>query len=306
MDLDNELRLEEGGYMEEDHEDDYNMSNLSGGVFGLDDDYINDFGLVKNNNNTQDNLNKSNLNVSTEIQTLNVKEELEAILFPKSQLHVNPNKTFFIKTIILDDDMEVIDENLLVIILNFLYNELHNGLIELGDQFLEERRKCFQNDFDHYLKIVELYIKSKEEFFMGVLSQIMSKLSISQTLLDSSFYYYINKAEETEKVIEIKITYDKVYRAGEKYSIAPKIITKLRLKNILLFQLETYQSLLDNYIGLSNDVYEIIVTDTVYSEYGFDKEAIRAAIQKHEIYNDKSFDEIINKLEDYRNSSFLN
>ena len=316
IDLDEELKLAEAGYMEEDDED-LKSSGMSGGFFGMEDDdeekFFNKDKL--DNSNIENNLNKSkdksidfinHSSLETKKMMLNTKEELEAILFPKSQFDVNINKTFIIKTTILNNGVEVIDPDLLIIILNFLYLELHNGLIELGDNFLEERRKYFHSNFDTYLSIVNFYLKSKEEFFLGVLSQIMSKLSISQSLLDSSFNYYMNEAEENEKIEEIKINYEKVYRAGEKYSIAPKVITKLRLKNILLFQLETYQSLINQYPDYNNDVLEIIVTDTVYSEFGFDKEAIRAAIQKHEIHNDKSFDEIIYKLEEFRNTSFLN
>eukprot|EP00340_Litonotus_pictus_P000604 CAMPEP_0170519478 /NCGR_PEP_ID=MMETSP0209-20121228/4878_1 /TAXON_ID=665100 ORGANISM="Litonotus pictus, Strain P1" /NCGR_SAMPLE_ID=MMETSP0209 /ASSEMBLY_ACC=CAM_ASM_000301 /LENGTH=459 /DNA_ID=CAMNT_0010805373 /DNA_START=407 /DNA_END=1786 /DNA_ORIENTATION=+ len=309
QDIDEELRLAEAGYLEEDDED-LKSSGMSGGFFGLDDEekYTFKLGKEEEEDKSKDKIEKSvdyNL-ISDKKLFLNTKEELEAILFPKSQFEINQNQTFFVKTVILDNGVEVVEENLLVIVLNYLYLELHNGLIELGDNLLEERRKYFHKNFDTYLSIVNFFLKSKEEFFLGVLSQLMSKLSISQTLLDSSFNYYMNEAEETEKVLEIKIAYEKVYRAGEKYSIAPKIITKLRLKNILQFQLESCQELMQKYPDLNNDVLEIIVTDTTYSEYGFDREAIRAAIQKHEIYNDHSFEEIINKLDEFKNSSFLN
>lgn len=312
-DLDEELKLAEAGYMEEDDED-LKSSGMSGGFFGLDDDDENFNFKPERDDDRVNELNKSIDNqvavnqtlLDSKKPTLCSKDEIDAVLFPKSQFDINPNQTYFIKTVILENGVEVIDEDLLIIILNFLYLELHNGLIELGDNFLEERRKYFQTNFDTYLSIVNYFLKSKEEFFLGILSQIMSKLSISQVLLDSSLNFYMNEAVETPKVNEIKLTYEKVYRAGEKYSIAPKIITKLRLKNILNFQLETYQDLMNKYQELSNDVLEIIVTDTVYSEFGFDREAIRAAIQKHDIYKDKSFEEVIYKLEEYRNSSFLN
>jgi hypothetical protein len=49
-----------------------------------------------------------------------------------------------------------------------------------------------------------------------------------------------------------------------------------------------------------------MVTDYVYSYYGFDREAIRAAIMKHNIQEDPEFSEILKWLESIKNSSFLN
>lgn len=49
-----------------------------------------------------------------------------------------------------------------------------------------------------------------------------------------------------------------------------------------------------------------MVTDYVYLEYGFDREAIRAAILKHNIKEDPEFGEILRWLESIKNSSFLN
>jgi hypothetical protein len=305
IDLEEELRLAEAGYMEEDDED-LKSSGISGGFFGLDDD---DRKIVKGITSDEEGtpFNRSATEDKPEKKvTLQEKKEIEDILFPKSQYEVNPNLTYNIKIVKLKDNVEIIDEDIFLVILQFLYAELHNGLIELSDNFIEERRKFFNKNFDTYITIVNFYLKSKEEFFLGVLSQIMSKLSISQNLLDQTFNYYINEAEETPKVKEIISAYDKVYKAGEKYSIAPKIITKLRLKNILQFQLEAFNELKKEYPDLKPEVMEIIVIDKVYGEFGFDKEAIRAAIQKHQVNSDSSFEIIMKKLNEYKNESFLN
>lgn len=304
LDLEEELRLAEAGYMEEDDED-FKDSGMSGGFFGMDDI---DKKKGKGNISSEDDItpiNRSANDDKLEKITLQNKKELEEILFPKSQYEVNPNQTFNIRTN-FRNNTEVIEEDLFLVILQFLYTELHNGLIELSDNFMEERRKYFNKNFETYLTIVNFYLKSKEEFFLGVLSQIMSKLSISQTLLDQTFNYYINEAEDSPSVQAIVAAYDKVYKAGEKYSIAPKIITKLRLKNILQFQLEAYKQIKTENPDLKPEVVEIIVIDKVYLEFGFDKEAIRAAIQKHQITNDSSFDILMKKLDQYRNESFLN
>lgn len=314
MDLDEELKLAEEGYMEEDDED-FKSSGMSGGFFGLDDDENYNFKMGDDDKDkSENNINNMNKSIEALNQTyldslkpvLSTKEELEAVLFPKSQFDVTMNKTFNIKRVTNEFGVEIIEENLLVVMLNYIYSELHNGLIELGDAFLEERRKYFQKNMDTYISIIEFFLKSKEQFFLGVLSQVMSKLLITQTLLDCSLEYYMNQAQETPKVVEVKLAYEKIYRSGEKYSIAPKIITKLRLKDILRFQIESFQELSEKYPNLNNEILEVMVTDTVYSKFGFDKEAIRGAIQKHEIDTDQSFEEIISQLDQYRNSSFLN
>lgn len=49
-----------------------------------------------------------------------------------------------------------------------------------------------------------------------------------------------------------------------------------------------------------------MVTDHVYLEYGYDREAIRAAINKYFNKDDIEFDEIIERLENIQNNSFLN
>lgn len=49
-----------------------------------------------------------------------------------------------------------------------------------------------------------------------------------------------------------------------------------------------------------------MVTDYVYLEYGYDREAIRAAINKNNIQEDPEFTEIMKRIESIQNSSFLN
>lgn len=237
---------------------------------------------------------------------IKTKEYLESILFPKSQDEVNQDQIYTIMTKILPNQVEVIEEYMFLIVLSYLYSELHNGLLELSENFLEERRKYLSKNFDTYITIVNFYLKSKEDFFLGVLSQIMSKLTISQVVLDNSFNYYMNEADDSDCVIQIKAAYDKVYKAGEKYSIAPKIITKSTLKKILEFELRAYEEYHENHQELSAEVLEIVVIDKLNEEFGFDKEAIRAAIVKHQVIDDNSFEVLITQLQDYKGSSFLN
>lgn len=306
-DLDDELRQAEAGYLEEDDED-LISSELSGGLFGMDEEPIKHKKTI--DYNSDDNEHNLTLNKSkaedTQTQMLESHHDLEHILFPKSHYDINQHKTYSIMTQKIEDGFEVIAEDFFLVVLNYLYSELHNGLLELGDNFTEERRKHFNKNFDTYLTVVNFYLKAKEEFFLGVLSQIMSKLNITQEVLDHTFDYYVNIAEDSKKVAEIREAYNKVYKAGEKYSIAPKIITKLRLKSILEFQLQTFEDYSQKYPQLSQDALEVVVTDKMYIEYGFDKEAVKAAISKHQVYDDSLFEEIIGKLSEFKNTSFLN
>jgi hypothetical protein len=49
-----------------------------------------------------------------------------------------------------------------------------------------------------------------------------------------------------------------------------------------------------------------MVTDQIYSEFGYDREAIKAAINNKNIYEDPDFADIIRRMDSIRNSSFLN
>ncbi len=113
---------------------------------------------------------------------------------------------------------KIIYPRIVLIILKYLYSELNSGLIELSDNFVEERRKYFTVDQETYLSIINYFLRKKEEFFLCVLSDVMSKLDISQINLDKTFFYYMNIADpnEVEIVKDIREAYDKVYHAGVK------------------------------------------------------------------------------------------
>jgi hypothetical protein len=49
-----------------------------------------------------------------------------------------------------------------------------------------------------------------------------------------------------------------------------------------------------------------MVTDYVYLEYGYDREAIRAAINKINLNEDPEFNDIMKRIENIQNNSFLN
>jgi hypothetical protein len=110
----------------------------------------------------------------------------------------------------------ILKPNHLLLILNYLYGELHSGLIDLSDKFTDERRKFIESDQDNYIKLINFFLRKKEEFFLCVLSDVMNKLNITQKVLDNSFFYYMNVAEESEEIQIIRVAYDKVYHAGIK------------------------------------------------------------------------------------------
>lgn len=144
------------------------------------------------------------------------EKELKEILFGSfKSAEYNYKLRSEIKTV-GDQQIEVLNEDDLVILLEYLYCELHPGLIELSDTFVEERRKYFKVDNETYIQIIYYFLKKKEEFFLCVLSEVMTKLNISQAVLDASFHFYMNVENEKEnpKIEVIKSTYDKVYHAG--------------------------------------------------------------------------------------------
>ena len=51
---------------------------------------------------------------------------------------------------------------------------------------------------------------------------------------------------------------------------------------------------------------EVMVTDYTYIEYGFDREAIKSAMNKLNVYDSDSFGVYLKKLDDYQKNSFLN
>lgn len=49
-----------------------------------------------------------------------------------------------------------------------------------------------------------------------------------------------------------------------------------------------------------------MVIDHTYLEYGFDRETIKSAMKKHDVYSDRDFDIYLKKLDEYQKNSFLN
>jgi hypothetical protein len=114
--------------------------------------------------------------------------------------------------------LKVLKPEQLLIILKYLYSEIHPLLMEMSDNFLEERRKFFLTDHNTYVSIINYFIRKKEEYFLCVLSDIMSRLNISQQNLDNTFYYYLNVANPSEDILvkNINEAYDNVYYSGIK------------------------------------------------------------------------------------------
>lgn len=148
---------------------------------------------------------------------INNEEELKEVLFGKTKYKDYYCNLRLVERIINDNEkVMIIKEKELIVLLAYLYKDLHPGLIELGDNFIEERRKYFKLDNDTYINIINYFLRKKEEFFLCVLSDLMSKLNISQKVLDNTFYYYMNLADNSKDVQMIKAAYDKVYHAGLK------------------------------------------------------------------------------------------
>jgi hypothetical protein len=112
-------------------------------------------------------------------------------------------------------DIEVIKPEQFYLILRFVYDELNPILIELSDNFVDERRKYFLTDTETYINIISSYIEKRDEIFVSIISGIMQKLKISQEILDNSFFYYLYHADATTKFVNlIREAYKNIYHAG--------------------------------------------------------------------------------------------
>lgn len=219
-DIDDEIDMNsEAGYIEDDDEDfkdiDGPLVNISINELNIQGD-LSDFVERRTGKN---NLNNVQLN-QEKIEKIETAEDLDIVLSARSEaknININYNILTELRYISDSEKVEIIKEELLLTILKYLYNELHSGLIELSDKFVEQRRYYFEADQATYVSIINLFLRKKEEYFLGVLSEIMSRLTISQTLLDNTFVFYMNYANQEDTLVQqIKEAYDKVYKAGIK------------------------------------------------------------------------------------------
>jgi hypothetical protein len=219
-DIDDELELNsEAGYIEDDDED---FKDLDGPLVNISVNELNLQGDLSEFVERRTGKNKlSNVKFQQEkIEKIETAEDLDMVLFTRSDaknININYNIQTEVRSISESDKVEIIKEELLLIILKYLYSELHSGLIELSDKFVEQRRYYFEADQATYVSIINLFLRKKEEYFLGVLSEIMSRLTISQTLLDNTFVFYMNYADQEDPLVQqIKEAYDRVYKAGIK------------------------------------------------------------------------------------------
>jgi hypothetical protein len=136
-------------------------------------------------------------------------------------LNSNPEERKYclehIEVLIDEKNLQVIGKVEMTAILKYFYEQLNTGLIELSDNFVEERRKYFQNDYETYISIVRHFLEKKDDFFACVLNDIMNKLSLTQTLVDTSFHYYLEIADSGDVMVEeIRNLYNRLINAGVK------------------------------------------------------------------------------------------
>ena len=228
--LGNEFETDSAGYLEEDDDSIDFLENVNGSPNRNKFNFVNEnYYLKKINEKKSDSFSKINSlditeNAQSSLISLEItnNEELNQILQGKYKNANYRYKLQYTDKEITNSEEEkekvsILKIDQLLIVLKYLHCELHSGLIELSDNFTEERRKYFLIDHETYISIVNYFIKKKEEFFLCVLSDVMAKLNISQKVLDSTFFFYMNIAEsDDESVINIKCAYDKVYHAGVK------------------------------------------------------------------------------------------
>ena len=147
---------------------------------------------------------------------INNRDELHEVLLGKLKFKEYNCKLTLIDKLVQNKEVSIVRDQEILVVLEYLYTELHPGLIELSDNFIQERRRYFKIDHETYINILNYFLRKKEEFFLCVLSDLMSKLNISQKALDNTFFYYMNVAPNSSEIEKIREAYDKVYHAGLK------------------------------------------------------------------------------------------
>ncbi len=117
-----------------------------------------------------------------------------------------------------DQTVDVIKPEMMLEILHYFYEELNSGFIELSDNFSDQRRLQFsKNEHNTYISIIELYLQKKDDLFLCVLSDIMTKLNINQNLLNNTNSYFMQYADQEDLLVQnVKNAFDKIYQAGRK------------------------------------------------------------------------------------------
>ena len=88
---------------------------------------------------------------------------------------------------------------------------------ESNKELLIERLKYFEKDNEIYISIIKQYLGIKDRTFNFILEDLISKLNLTEDLIDASFSFYISSTDKTNKeIIEINEAYDDLIHADYK------------------------------------------------------------------------------------------
>jgi hypothetical protein len=174
--------------------------------------------------NTEDIQIKENLNLENDNEILKSNTDLFEVLYGSLKFSTNKfhllsdqRKIFLSENPGDEEWITVLKPDQTHLILKYLYDEMHSGLTQLSDEFVEDRRKYMNGDHNTYVSVINFYLRKKEELFIWVLSEIMSKLNITQKILDDTFNYYLHIADSnSDLVVKIREAYESLYHAGIK------------------------------------------------------------------------------------------
>jgi hypothetical protein len=150
-----------------------------------------------------------------------VNDDLYDYLFGKHKynsnlklfLNIEEKNIYFNK----DEKIKIVTPNNFIVILNYLHDQLHPILLSLAEKFSKERRLFFNKDNETYGSVINYFLSKKEECYISVLSEILNRLNLPQSVLNDSFNYYLNFADNhDERVSIIKNSHYKLSRAGIK------------------------------------------------------------------------------------------
>lgn len=155
---------------------------------------------------------------------------------------IKDNKVNYIietEVVIMNSDkLEILISEHFSIILDYIYDTVSPIVTELSDYYTSQRRALFSDIFclstndtsidysnndnhcdnrKNYFKLINCFLKEKEECFLCILYEVMVKLNISKDVLDNTINYYLNKDDSDQTIKDIKMKYYKIYNAEIKW-----------------------------------------------------------------------------------------
>ena len=190
----------------------------------------------------------------------------------------------------------------LILSLDYIYLNIYQGISDISKSFTRKRREKFDLssisiiDSKEYIASINSYLLKKEEYFLFVLYEVMSKLNISKDLFDNTLSYYM--FEETKENLtvlnEIKVKYEKILNCEKSVNNQISLNEKEIIKG-LNYYFNLMKSLLDKEDILNSEILEIISYDLFFNEFNVEYLSLREECNKY--LSDMKIKELLQKIE---------